>query len=73
MCAESLAWKHRIIIGLTLLLFIYNFPLLKITFIINDAPYGSEKACNALIDGIEISSMAQLARWTVESDKVLAC
>jgi len=52
---------------------------MKILFIISDAPYGSEKAWNALrlakdaalVPGMEVSTMGQLAAWTAESDKSL--
>jgi sulfur relay (sulfurtransferase) complex TusBCD TusD component (DsrE family) len=55
---------------------------MKTLFIINDAPYASEKAYNALriamtlqkelalLEGVEISTMSQLAQWMVEADKV---
>ena len=53
-------------------------------FIVNDAPYGNERAYNALrlagslasrddelIDGVGRGTMPQLADWTAEADKVL--
>lgn len=53
---------------------------MKILFIINDAPYGTEKAYNALRLGIQILkdnpgtelNIFLLAEWTVEADKILS-
>ena len=51
-----------------------------ILFVVNDVPYGNDSACNALrwagsfaelIEGAKRSTLTQLARWTLEADKVL--
>jgi sulfur relay (sulfurtransferase) complex TusBCD TusD component (DsrE family) len=44
---------------------------MKILFIINDAPYGTEKAYNAFPMAMSHSTMSQFTQWTVEADKVL--
>jgi sulfur relay (sulfurtransferase) complex TusBCD TusD component (DsrE family) len=50
----------------------------SILFVVNDAPYGNERAYNALrlaesevIEGAKRSTLAQLADWTLEADKAL--
>jgi uncharacterized protein involved in oxidation of intracellular sulfur len=54
----------------------------KILILINDAPYGTEKACNALRLAIQLGKdheeaevrvflMAELTNWVADSDKVI--